>query len=669
MGDVDRAEGRSSADTAVEHLRRPDVQGLRAIAVLMVIAFHAGLPVPGGYVGVDVFFVISGFVITGLLLREHARSGTISLRRFYGRRLRRLTPALAVMLVTVMAMSVFLQSPLTRVSGQELTAQTALGALFFGANAVLYRVPVYGYFATRAADNPLLHTWSLSVEEQFYLVFPFIVLLAVRVAVRRSRLLLTAVVAVVAAVSFAASVALSYELVTPPGITVPASFAFYMPVTRAWEFAAGALVAIAVPRLRTMGTIAAHITAAGGTAGLLLSAALLGAERFPFPGAIALMPVASTALLIAAGTSGSSSLPSRLLSTRAMTAIGDRSYSLYLWHWPFIVFAAIVLVDVPNRLLVGALFSVIPAMIAYRYVENPLRLGTMSTWRVAAVCTALPAVLAAGVLAGVWTGWGSTRISDQRATLGTPTLGVRSGCFIDGEAGPDVFDRCAFPVEDGESAGTILLVGDSHADGLSDGVVEAGNALGYDVVIVTGAACAYVGPAVPTAGLVSNCPELTEWRTEYAIENQVDLVVSAQSSFDRAADPAAWVEGNVDVLGQLESAGVPALLVGDVPHVGVNGSPCWYGILNPSCTVGRGQVLDVQGPGLAVDADVADQLENVTLWSPFDRFCDASTCTAVDGGTTLYRDPEHLNANGALFLADDLEVAMRDAMGAAPPRL
>jgi hypothetical protein len=448
---------------------------------------------------------------------------------------------------------------------------------------------------------------------------------------------------------------------------VPVSFAFYVPVTRAWEFAAGALVAIAIPWLRTVGAVPAHVAGAAGATGLLLSAVLLSAERLPFPGAIALLPVASTALLIAAGTPRSGSLPSRLLSTRAMTAIGDRSYSLYLWHWPFIVFSMTAPVDVPNRLLVGALLSVIPAMIAYRYVENPVRLGTMSTGRVAAMCTALPAVFTVVVLAGVWTGWGSERIRDTQATLDAPTLGVRSGCFVDGAMGSDVFDRCTFPVEDGEPAGTILLVGDSHANGLSDGVVEAGNALGYDVVVVVGGACAYVGPAVATAGIITNCPEVNEWRTQYAIQNQVALVVSAQASVERAADPAAWVEGNVDVLRQLEAARVPALLVGDVPYIGVNGSPCWYGIINPSCTVDRDQVLAVQGPGLAVDADVAEQLENVTPWSPFDRFCDARTCSPVDGGTMLYSDPEHLNAHGALFLADDLEVAMRDALGAPHP--
>ncbi|MBL0749128.1 acyltransferase family protein [Nocardioides baculatus] len=666
MSRVDLPEARSTVQAQMKHSRRPDVQGLRAIAVLMVIAFHAGLPVPGGYIGVDVFFVISGFVITGLLLREHGRSGTINLRRFYGRRLRRLAPALALMLTTVLVLSVFLQSPLTRAGGQELTAQTALGASFFSANAVLYRVPVFGYFAERAADNPLLHTWSLSVEEQFYLVFPFIVLLAARRRVGGSRSVLTAVVAVVAALSLLASVVLSYELVTPPGITVPAAFAFYVPLTRAWEFAAGALVALAASRLRGLGAIPTRVAAAVGAAGLVVSAGLLSEGRFPFPGAIALVPVASTAMLIAAGTSLSSSLPTRLLSTPVMSAIGDRSYSLYLWHWPFIVFSTIVPLDLPILPLLGALLSVVPAMVAYRYVENPIRLGTVSTWRVAVVATALPAIVAAAVLGGVSTGWGSDRIKGQRDSVAAPTLGVRSGCFVDGEADPGVFDRCTFPVEGRASAGTIMLVGDSHADGLSDGVVEAGNDLGYDVVMATGAACPYVGPAVPTAGLVSNCPELTAWRTEFATENKVDLVVTAQSALDRASDPDAWVSGNVEVLEQLDTAGVPVLLIGDVPYVGANGSPCRYGIINPSCTVSREQVLDVQGPGLGVDADVAERLENVSLWSPFDRFCGAVTCSAVDGRTTLYRDPEHLNAYGSLFLADDLEVEMQRAIEAAP---
>lgn len=182
--------------------RRLDVQGLRAIAVLMVIAFHAKLPLPGGFVGVDVFFVISGFVITSMLLREHARSGRIDLKRFYIRRFKRLTPALAVMVVITLVASTLLSSPL---GPQQNTALTGLGAIALIANLVIAQTSG-GYFDAPAATNALLHTWSLSVEEQFYLVFPVLLIVSLRFA-RRRPWAPAGVVAVVGLVSFVAAVA------------------------------------------------------------------------------------------------------------------------------------------------------------------------------------------------------------------------------------------------------------------------------------------------------------------------------------------------------------------------------------------------------------------------------------------------------------------------------
>ena len=161
------------------------VQGLRAIAVIGVVAYHAGLPLPGGFTGVDVFFVISGFVICAMLLRQFESAGQVSLKQFYARRVRRLLPALVVMLSIVALASAALQSPIGTILGQTMTARTGLGATLLSANVVLYQVPVAGYFAARAHNNPLLHTWSLSVEEQFYLVLPALFIATMVIARRR----------------------------------------------------------------------------------------------------------------------------------------------------------------------------------------------------------------------------------------------------------------------------------------------------------------------------------------------------------------------------------------------------------------------------------------------------------------------------------------------------
>ncbi|MDX6398953.1 MAG: hypothetical protein QOJ43_2361, partial [Gaiellaceae bacterium] len=209
---------------------RRDIQGLRAVAVLLVVAYHAGLPTPGGFSGVDVFFAISGFVITTTLIRELASDGSIDLLRFYGRRVRRLLPALAVML-TVVALLGTLASPL---AAQRTGALTGVAASFFGANVYLAQLPA-GYFDVSSTLDPLLHTWTLAVEEQFYLVFPLLLLLGWACSRRRAA---AALVATISICSFFLAVVLAGS-----------SFGFYSAVTRAWEFGAGALVAIAAPWL------------------------------------------------------------------------------------------------------------------------------------------------------------------------------------------------------------------------------------------------------------------------------------------------------------------------------------------------------------------------------------------------------------------------------------
>ena len=230
--------------------RRRDIQGLRAIAVLLVVVFHAELPVPGGFVGVDVFFVISGFVITAMLMREWARYGRVRFGHFYFRRFLRLTPALALIVAVVALASILLQNPF---GAQQTTARTGMGAMLLSANYVIGHA-AGDYFADNATTNPLLHTWSLSVEEQFYLVFPALLVLAWLLLRRgrrhgaghhrhaRSPL-----------GSFVLGVAWSFGSTWAPGLTAyfggPESFAFYSSLTRAWEFAAGALLALTLARI------------------------------------------------------------------------------------------------------------------------------------------------------------------------------------------------------------------------------------------------------------------------------------------------------------------------------------------------------------------------------------------------------------------------------------
>lgn len=311
------ASGLPSLSKSLQY--RPDIDGLRAIAVLGVVFYHAGLGFPGGYVGVDVFFVISGFLITSLLLRD-LRNGTFSLLDFWERRARRILPALFVVVLAILGAGWFLLLPLNyEALGKQVIALIALSS-----NIQFWRES--GYFDSAAEEKPLLHTWSLSVEEQFYLLFPL--LLALLFKWRKSAWIVP-VLAIGALASFGLAVYGSYQA---PEAT------FYLLPTRAWELAAGALLAYAAPiasqRLR-------HLAAWLGLAAIILPYFLY----FPgirFPGLTALPPVAGAALLIWSGLRSSETEritpPGRLLASRPLVWIGLLSYSLYLWHWPFFAF-------------------------------------------------------------------------------------------------------------------------------------------------------------------------------------------------------------------------------------------------------------------------------------------------------------------------------------------
>lgn len=278
-----------------------DIQGLRAVAVLMVVAYHAGLYVPGGFVGVDVFFVISGFVITAMLAREWQKYGRIRFGRFYLRRFKRLTPALALTVSVTVLASALLLSP---TGDQQNAAQTGLGALLLGANIVIART-TGGYFDAPAESNPLLNMWSLSVEEQFYLLFPIVLALSWAASGRwRTIRIPMMVVSVIGFASFALAVLGSSGFSAPSSwmlALLNVSLGFYSPLTRAWEFAAGALLALAASRLAVMPARLALVSGVAGAAGLTASLWVITAST-PFPGAWTLLPVVATLLLLMAGT-------------------------------------------------------------------------------------------------------------------------------------------------------------------------------------------------------------------------------------------------------------------------------------------------------------------------------------------------------------------------------
>jgi len=352
--------GTAPADRAF----RPDVEGLRALAIMIVVAFHVGIRrVPGGYAGVDVFFVISGFVITGVLMRDRQLTGRIGFIEFYARRARRILPmALLVIVASLLAMHALVAS-----SAWPLLNGDARWSSLFVANFRF--ASVTPTILTQRIQSPFEHYWSLAVEEQFYIVYPALFVAAVLTLRRLSlRTALTILLVVVVVVSLWVSVSSSH---------VGQLGAYYLPFARAWELAVGALVAVCTETWRR---IPHHFGAAlswVGLAGILWSAAEISL-RIPYPGAIAILPVASAALVIIGGTSAPSWGAESLLGLAVFRSIGRVSYSWYLWHWPFLAIAAArahtsVLASPLGKNLVLATLALGLSYLTYRFVEQPVR--------------------------------------------------------------------------------------------------------------------------------------------------------------------------------------------------------------------------------------------------------------------------------------------------------
>lgn len=385
---------------------RPDLEGLRGVAILAVLLFHAGVPgTGGGFVGVDVFFVLSGFLITGLLLREREERGAIDLAAFYARRARRILPAAAVVLLGILIASWVILAPLD-VPG---VAADVLASILFVGN-IRFALQATDYFAADVLRSPVLHYWSLGVEEQFYLLWPFLLIIATRF--RRVRLSAGLLVGAVFVLSLVFAVVMT-------GVDAP--WAFYSLPGRAWQLALGGLLAVGGQRLARLPWPVSLTVGWGGLAAVVASVALIGPE-VPYPGVAALLPSFGAAGLILAGAGRLS--PGVLLTTPPLRFLGRISYSLYLVHWPILVLPAATLAvgeELPLAVRAGlAAVSVVVATISYRLVEQPFHRGWLGrrrprpTLAFAGVAILVVALIATAVDVGVL------------ARLQTPPTGVVS---------------------------------------------------------------------------------------------------------------------------------------------------------------------------------------------------------------------------------------------------
>ena len=677
---------------------RRDVQGLRAIAVTAVVFFHAGFLLPGGFIGVDVFFVLSGFVIMLGLLRELEETDRIDLRAFMLRRIRRLLPALAVLLVVVLIASTFLAP----IGGFDLGNTTSMMASLFNANTYL-SLQQEDYFSTSTELNPLLHTWSLSIEEQFYFVFPAAVLfswwVAKRVGIDRRRTV-GAVLVVGSVASLGASIALTSGFVGLSRsfgfgvVRLDQSFAFYSAPTRAWEFAAGALFALVSTSTRWSSRVSttSRIPAIAGAV-VLVACGLLYGDATTFPGLAAIPPVVATLLLLMGGNEGP---VGRVLGGRLPQRIGELSYGWYLWHWPVIVFTGALVAFTPLGspvvLAIAGVASLGLAELSLRLVENPVRFAdsvtSQRTIRLAMVCVLLPIVVAAAV------GSVRTALVDQDDVEAFELAfdfhrDVQLGCDRSRPA-PDDYDvACRFSVDD--PVGTAALVGDSNAGHLTDGVIAGMNAAGYDVVVATRSACPFADLTVAFDGRENSaCRNFLDDTMERLRAEAVDVVVIGHafdryveddlSALGRSFDAVdSTEEGKREVLADGLARTVTDFVDDDIDVFVVHPPPRSSGWDPEACPSFRWSRLNCAGPidpgdleaqrvGLAgVHRAAHDAGANVVDVAPV--WCDGLECDpriGEDRSGYLLRDEWHITVQASQQLAPVFEALVSDS-SASPP--
>jgi peptidoglycan/LPS O-acetylase OafA/YrhL len=444
---------------------RPDIDGLRAIAVMLVVNFH-GFPdaMPGGFIGVDIFFVISGFLITGIIARE-VSTNRFSLVGFYVRRIRRIFPALIVVLCAVLVLGWLWMLP----HAYAQLSSDVFASAAFAANIALMLQS--GYFDVESAKKPLLHLWSLGIEEQFYLAWPLLLMLAAR-----WRVGLLAVAATIALASFIFNVALIGH---DPVAT------FYLPFTRAWELLTGAVLALAWSRI-DQSEAASNGRAWTGLALIVIAAAVLNVHR-GFPGWWALLPIAGSALLLSAPASW---INRTVLSWPPMVWIGLISYPLYLWHWPLLVLLAIIkfesltLIDRELALLASALL----AWGTYVLIEKPLRFGGRRELKAAGLAAAMSAVALAGVIVYAGHGFDFRLPREIRAMADVPEQNAQwraNRCLIDLSQQTSFADECV----EHKRRPLLLLWGDSTAGALMPGLLKAQETRHFGLAQLNASSC------------------------------------------------------------------------------------------------------------------------------------------------------------------------------------
>lgn len=640
---------------------RPDVDGLRALAILPVVAFHA-FPerVSGGFIGVDVFFVISGYLISSIILGQMA-AGRFSLGGFYARRVRRIFPALIAVLSAVLLFGLLALLPAER---QMLGMQLAAGAGFI-TNIALWHT--FGYFAPATDALPLMHLWSLGIEEQFYIVWPLLLLLSFRTG--RG---LFAVLALFAVGSFAANLASVYGNSTT---------AFYLPHCRVWEMAVGGMLAQWLVMRPASDSANRNLLSATGLLLLGLGLLLINKERY-FPGWWCLLPVGGAACLIAAGPSAW--LNRHVLGNRGLVAVGLISYPLYLWHWPLLSYARILEEATPSvtiRLLAVGLSFVLAAL-TYWLIEQPVRRAPRSRGLVAGLCFAMLALLGTGLYLA------KPETLSPEEQLGSWTveedwIGWQK-CH--GSWDCRVLDP-ARPVD-------VAVIGDSHAGHLGTGLLDIFRDSGMNVTVRQRPMCMPLFSLQMGSRKYFDCLGFIDKALQESIESPSihEIVLSGYANnfiykypdgvpgnpnlrdiaSDSAGEPnpehlAALAQALDVTLDRLSRSGKRIVFLVDNPEITFEPRECVSARrvslpgheLRSPCAIERAVYEKRAADYLRLVADAEKRFPAVAFVRTDEVLCDADKCWVMKDGVLLYSDRSHLTPAGSRYVLNRLKDRIR----------
>ena len=652
---------------------RGDIEGLRALAILLVISAHAGIPwLAGGFIGVDVFFVLSGYLITGLLVQEIQKTGGLRLWKFYARRLRRLLPALLFMVACTSLLAMTLLAPL-----EQLNLIPAARAASVWISNIYFAFTEFDYFAQAADENLFLHTWSLGVEEQFYLVWPVFLMFLVGTwhwqgASQNLRRLQIGMIATIV-LCLLLSILLSYNM---------PSWGFYLMPSRAWQFAMGAQALLwstgngrhvnNITSLRVSRGISC-ILATGGWAGvaLILVSALLLEPNTACPNAWALLPSAGTVLVLLSGATVNTTSVSRVLSLPPMQWTGRISYSWYLWHWPILVLGGTHVTNgqvADTRILVALSLGL--AVFSYWAVELPIRRNKKLSVQTGLTLSASLMLMSVAMAFG--TVWQYAAVSWSQSTEQRHYHELRTNLPVIYSMGCDQWYYspqvriCAFGDKDAPQ--TAVMMGDSIMGQWFPALSAAYNKPGWRLLVLTKSSCPMIDAPFFYKRIGKEYTVCSRWRddalaTLASIRPDVVFIGSA-SSYDFSE--SQWISGTRRVLSKIAPVAKNVFLIRATHQLPFDGPGClarrnWQ----PSFLSIQGECSSVAGSQRETDVyewlkEAVKDFDNVSVIDLNPMVCPDGRCYAEINGEVVFRDSQHLSPPFSETLSDALIFTTKD---------